>query len=141
MTDRGVEPVAEAPPASERGLIDVARDAFSGAMQVAEATLALLRAELQLARRSAVTLIGLAFALAFLGTAVWLSVNAAVAVGIFQLSGNLFVGIGLVAVLNIAGAFWVVAGMRRAWRDLTLPHTRAVIASGSGRSPGTAETP
>ncbi|MBL0222514.1 MAG: hypothetical protein IPQ17_07205 [Xanthomonadales bacterium] len=39
---------------------------------MAETTLALLRAELRLARRSAVTLIGLAIALVFLATAVWL---------------------------------------------------------------------
>ena len=141
MTERGVEADSEAPPVSERGLVDAAHDAFAAAMQVAETTLALLRAELRLARRSAVNLIGLAIALVFLATAVWLALNAAIVVGIFQLSGNLFLGIALVATLNIAGALWTVAGMRRAWRDLTLPHTRALVASSSERPAQLEEKP
>lgn len=122
------------PTEPERNLVDAARDAFAGAIQVAEASLALLRAELKLASRSAVTIIWLGFGLIFLGAAAWLSLNAAIAVGVFQLSDNLFLGIASVAVINTGGAIWVIAGMRRSWRDLTLPQTRALIVSGS-RSP------
>lgn len=132
MTGIGSERDTEDAPDSGRSLVDIARDAFTAAMQVAEASLVLLRAELKLARRSALTIVWLAFALIFLGAAAWLSIAASIAVGVFQLSGNLFLGIATVALINIGGALWAVAGMRRCWRDLSLPQTRALIVSGSG---------
>lgn len=132
MADMPIDSDVEAAPVSERSLVDIARDAFAAAMQVAEASLALLRAELQLAKRSAGMIVGLAFALIFLGATAWLAVAAAIAVGVYQLSGNLFFGIASVAAINIFGALWVIVGMRRCWRDLTLPRTRALIVSGSG---------
>ena len=132
MADSNNESDPAAPPIPEPSLVDVARNAFVGAIRVAEASLALLRAELQVARRSAATIIWLAFALILLGATAWLCFTAAFAVGIFQLSGNLFLGIASVAAINIAGALWAIAGMRRCWRDLTLPHTRALIVSGPG---------
>lgn len=131
MADPRIESEGEAAPASERGLVDIAHDAFTAAMQVAEASLALLRAELQLAGRSAISIIWLSFALIFLGVTAWLFSTAAIAAGIYQLSGNLFLGIATVAAFNIAGALWVIAGIRRCWRDLSLPQTRALMASGS----------
>ena len=129
MSDSDSEGDPAAAHKSEPSLVDVARTVFDGAMKVAEASLALLRAELQLAKRSAATIIWLAFALIFLGATAWLSLAAAIAVGVYQLSGNLFLGIATVAAINIAGVLWTIAGMRRCWRDLTLPHTRALIAS------------
>jgi hypothetical protein len=100
-----------------------------GAMQVAEASLALLKIELRLARRSAIALVWLGFALVFVGAAAWLSTCAAIAVGIYQVSGNVFVGVAAVALANLGGAVWIVVAMRRCWRDVGLPETRAWVGS------------
>ena len=92
------------------------------------AALALLRAELRLARSSAFVLIWLGFALVFLGVGAWLATSAAIAAGIYQLTGNVFYGVGTVALANIVGALVVVHQMRGCWRDLALPRTRRAIA-------------
>lgn len=141
MSDCNSEGDPAAPHTPEPSLVDVARTAFDGAIKVAEASLALLFAELQLAKRSATTIIWLAFALIFLGATAWLSFAGAIAVGVYQLSGNLFLGIATVAAINIAGVLWTIAGMRRCWRDLTFPHTRALISSGSVTVPQLQEKP
>jgi len=95
----------------------------------------LLRAELRLARSSAFALIGLGFALVFLGVGAWLATSAAIAAGVYQLTGNVFVGIGSVALANIAGAFAVMFAMRGCWRDLGLPRSRRLLADFRGTSP------
>lgn len=112
---------------SEPGTFSAARDALKGALRVAEASFALLRAELRLARSSALTLVWLSFALIFLGVGAWLATSAAIAAGIYLLSGNILVGIGAVALANFAGIAWVLYLMRRCWRDLSLPRTRQLI--------------
>ena len=114
------------PPAGA-GTFSAARDALLGAMQVAEASLALLRAELRLARSSALNLVWLSFALIFLGVGAWLATSAAIAAGIYQLTGNLFVGIASVAVANGLGIVAVLVAMKRSWRDLGLPRTRELV--------------
>ncbi len=80
-----------------------ARAALDQALRVADAALALLRAELRLARSSAFTLIWLGFALVFLGVGAWLATSAAIAAGIYQLTGNIFYGVGSVALANLLG--------------------------------------
>jgi len=112
---------------SEPSLVEAAQDVLRGALHVAEASLALLRAELKLARSSAMTILWLGFALIFLGAGAWLAATASIAAAIYQLSGNLFVGIGAVALGNLAGAVLVVRSMRRCWRDMSLPRTRALL--------------
>ncbi|WP_395682212.1 hypothetical protein [Dokdonella sp.] len=107
---------------------DAARTAFDQAMRVAQAALALLRAELSLARSSALLLVWLSFLLVFLGVGAWLAASAAIAVGVYQLSGNLFLGIGSVALANVIGGVAVLFAMRGCWRELTLPRTRRVLA-------------
>lgn len=107
---------------------DAARDAFDQAMRVAQAALALLRAELSLARSSALLLVWLSFLLVFLGVGAWLAASAAIAAGVYQLSGNLFLGIGSVALANVIGGIAVLFAMRGCWRDLALPRTRRVLA-------------
>lgn len=97
-------------------------------LRLAGAAWALLRAELRLARSSAFVLIWLGFALVFLGVGAWLATSAAIAAGIYQLTGNVFYGIGSVALANILGALVVVYLMRGCWRDLALPRTRRAIA-------------
>lgn len=114
-------------PAAGAGTFSAARDALLGAMQVAEASLALLRAELRLARSSALHLVWLSFALIFLGVGAWLATSAAIAAGIHQLTGNLFVGIACVALANGLGIVAVLMGMKRSWRDLGLPRTRELV--------------
>src|SRR6187402_804398 len=85
------------------------------AIRVAGAAFALLRAELKLARSSAFVLIWLSFALVFLGVGAWLATSAAIAAGVYQLTGNLFFGIGSVALANVAGIVAVLYAMRGCW--------------------------
>jgi hypothetical protein len=110
-----------------------ARAALEQALRVADAALALLRAELRLARSSAFVLIWLGFALVFLGVGAWLATSAAIAAGIYQLTGNIFYGIGSVALANLLGVFAVLWAMRGCWRELGLPHTRRMLGQ-IGRS-------
>ena len=49
-----------------------------------------LRGEVEGGRSSAFLLIGLGFALFFLGVGAWLATRAAIAAGIYQLTGNIF---------------------------------------------------
>ncbi len=102
--------------------------AVDESLRVASAALALLRAELRLARSSAFVLVWLSFALVFLGVGAWLATSAAIAAGIYQLTGNVFYGIGSVALANIVGVIVVLLAMRGCWRDLALPRTRRAIA-------------
>jgi hypothetical protein len=113
--------------------IDAARNAVEQALRVAQAALALLRTELMLARSSALLLVWLSFLLVFLGVGAWLAASAAIAAGVYQLSGNLVLGIGSVALANLIGGGIVLLAMRNCWRDLTLPRTRRML-SGIGEA-------
>jgi len=127
----GVSPQQPAAPLDQPAFLAASRDcveALAGALAVAEASLALLRAELKLARSSALNLVWLGFGLVFLGVGAWLATSAAIAAGLWQLTGNAFVGIGLVALANIIGIVVVLAMMRRCWNDLSLPRTRELIS-------------
>lgn len=105
-----------------------AREAIAQAVRVAESALALVRAELRLARSSALMLVWLSLLLVFLGVGAWLATSAAIAVGIYLLSGNLFYGVGGVALANIIGITFVLRAMKGCWRDLRLPRTRRAIS-------------
>jgi hypothetical protein len=109
--------------------LDSAGGMLQAAMQVIEASFALLKSELSLARRSAITLVWLGFALVFVGAAAWLSTCAVIVVGIYQFTGNVFAGVAIVALVNLSGAAWIVLAMRRCWRDVGLPETRAWVGS------------
>ena len=119
------EATAQDPP--QDGAFVSARIAMEQAARVAEAALALLRAELRLARSSAFALIGLGFALIFLGVGAWLATSAAIAAAIYQLTGNVFYGIGSVALANLIGVGVVLYAMRGCWRDLGMPRTRRML--------------
>ena len=119
---------APAPSAPGEDTIALVKAAVDETLRLAGAALALLRAELRLARSSAFVLIWLGFVLVFLGVGAWLATSAAIAAGIYQLTGNVFYGIGSVALANIAGIFVVLFMMRGCWRDLSLPRTRRVLA-------------
>jgi len=104
-------------------------------LRLAGAAWALLRAELRLARSSALVLVWLGFALIIFGVGAWVATSAAIAAGIYQLTGNAFYGVGSVALLNIVGALVVVHQMRGCWRDLALPRTRRAIAGFKAPTP------
>lgn len=123
----GVAPSAEPAATPEPDTFSAARAALEQAVRVAEAALSLLRAELRLARSSALMLVWLGFALMFLGVGAWLATSAAIAAGIYQLTGNVFYGIGSVALANILGVIVVLLAMRGCWRDLGLPRTRRAL--------------
>ncbi|MGA8277822.1 MAG: hypothetical protein WB784_06470 [Rhodanobacteraceae bacterium] len=112
---------------SAPGTVEQAGDAIQAGLRVVESTLDLLRAELRLARSSAVALVWLTFALIFLGVGTWLAASAALAAGIYQFTGNLFAGIGSVALANLIGAVAVLWAMRRCWGEMTLPRTRRLF--------------
>jgi len=126
MTE-GAAASADSATTPEPDTFSAARAALDQAMRVAEAALSLLRAELRLARSSALMLVWLGFALVFLGVGAWLATSAAIAAGIYQLTGNVFYGIGSVALANIIGVGAVLLGMRGCWRDLGLPRTRRAL--------------
>ena len=82
--------------------IAAARLTFERAVAAIQAAWALLCAELRLARSSAIALAAFALLLVFLGVGAWLATSAAIAAGIYELSGNIFYGIAAVA-LGIVG--------------------------------------
>lgn len=106
-----------------------ARITFDHAVAAVEAAWALLCAELQLARSSAIALAGFALLLIVLGVGAWLATSAAIAAGIYQLTDNIFYGIATVALGNIVGAVFVLFAIRRCWRDMSLPRTRRAIGN------------
>ncbi len=115
------------PPRSTDDTIAAARAAIEEAGNVACAGLALLRSELQLARSSALMLVWLGFALVFFGVGAWLATSAAIAAGIYQLTGSVFYGVGSVALANVIGVGGVLFAMRGCWRDLSMPRTRRMF--------------
>ncbi len=130
-----METIAADAPASDAGSSEPVDDTIAlikatidESLRLAGAAWALLRAELRLARSSAFVLIWLGFALVFLGVGAWLATSAAIAAGIYELTGNVFYGVGSVALANIIGALVVVYLMRGCWRDLGLPRTRRALA-------------
>lgn len=124
------EPASDGLPAEDP--IALIKTALDQTLRVAGAALALLRAELRLARSSAFVLVWLSFALVFLGVGAWLATSAAIAAGIYQLTGNVFYGVGSVALANIVGVLVVLFAMRGCWRDLALPRTRRALADFRG---------
>lgn len=124
---------SEQPSAPESGGADVgadiaaARDALDQAMRAVGAAFALLRAELRLARSSAMMIVWLGFALVFLGVGAWLATSAAIAAGIYELTGSIFYGVGSVALANLAGVGVVLLMMRTCSRDIALPRTRRML--------------
>lgn len=117
-------------------LIERTREALISALEVAEASFALLRAELRLARNSALALVWLAFALIFFGAGAWLALSALIATAIAKISGSWLLGVGGVAAINLLGVGWVMLSMRRCWRDLSLPRTRALIVGSRATANG-----
>ncbi|MGA9340754.1 MAG: hypothetical protein WBV61_00285 [Rhodanobacteraceae bacterium] len=110
--------------------VEQAGEAIQAGLRVVQSALVLLRAELRLARSSAVSLIWLSFALIFFGVGAWLAISATLAVGIYAMTGSMLAGVAAVGVANILGAVAVLWVMRRCWRDLSLPRTRRLLSQG-----------
>lgn len=128
-----VEPPAGPPPPTDA--LAALHAAFEQALRVAQAAFDLLRVELRLARSSVMMLVWLGFALVFFGVGAWLATSAAIAAGIYQLTGNVFYGVGSVALANVVGVALVLRSMRGCWRDITLPRTRRALGRiGEGRA-------
>ena len=72
-------------------------------------------------------MVWLGFVLIFLAIGAWLATSAAIAAGIYQLSGNIFYGVGCVALINVLGVVWVLLRLRSCWHDLSLPRTRRML--------------
>ena len=123
------EQTGTASPAEEA--VDSIRDSMLAASAVAKAAFAVLLAEFHLARSSVLSLLLMGLMLVFLGTGAWLALSAAIAAGISQLSGNIFVGIGSVALLNLLGIGWILILMRRRLLYLSFPQTRQLIGAGN----------
>ncbi len=132
-----MQPATEAQPeqaeatASVEAAVDAVRESMRAASAVATAAFELLLAEFHLARSSVVSLLLMVLMLVFLGTGAWLALSAAIAAGISQLSGSIFVGIGSVALLNLIGIGWILILMRRRLLYLSFPQTRRLIAAGN----------
>lgn len=122
-----METSGESAAAEAEDPIAAVQSAVGQAAHVAEAALGLLRAELRLARSSALALIWLSFALVFFGVGAWLATSAAIAAGVYQLTGNVFYGIGSVAAANLIAVGAVLLAMRGCWRDVSLPRTRRAL--------------
>ncbi|MEO5623718.1 MAG: hypothetical protein ABJB02_07660 [Dokdonella sp.] len=118
---------ADAPSAPPEDALAAASTAFEQALRFAKAAVDLLRAEFRLARSSVMALVWLAFALVFFGVGAWLALSAAIAAGVYQLTGNVFYGIAIVAIANVIGVVLVLRSMRGCWHDLGLPRTRGVL--------------
>lgn len=96
---------------------------------LAKSAFALLGAEIRLARSSAIALFWLALALTVFGVGAWLAVGAAIAAGVFELTGSVFLGVAAVALINLAGIALTLRAMRTCWRDLALPRTRRALTT------------
>jgi hypothetical protein len=119
---------AALPPAGDAGAIGALGDAFRSAVGAVESAWALLRAELRLARSSALALVWLGFALVFLGVGAWLATSVALGALLYWWLGNFAAAAGGIALANLVGGALVLAAMRRCWHDLSLPRTRGLVA-------------
>jgi hypothetical protein len=121
-------PAPAGPDETAEDTLAVIKATIDESLRLAGSAWALLRTEIRLARSSALVLVWLGFALLFFGIGAWVATSAAIAAGVYELTGNAFYGVGSVALLNIVGAIVVVQLMRGCWRDIALPRTRRAIA-------------
>lgn len=110
------------------GFLDQAKNLFHAGIQTVLASLALVRAEFNLARNSALFLLAMCCVLVVLGVGTWLGLLALLAAGVARLSGSWFIGIASVVLVNSLGGVWVFFMIRRAFRDMSMPRTRRLIA-------------
>jgi len=132
---------APPPPADEPNFVDLAVASAQSAVELASAALSLVKAEFALARASALQLILLGFALIFFGVVAWLGLAATLTVGLFALIGNLFFSVVIVTAANIAACWLIFLAMRRRYRNLSLPRTRALLLTRNAEPPDDTKAP
>lgn len=118
-----------------RDTLELARHTLDCAFKAVLAAGQLLRAELKLARASAIALVWLAFALTVLGFGAWLGLNALIVAGIYAWSGSVLLGTAIVFVANLGGAVWIFLNLQRCWRDIGLPRTRRLLSGEAVATP------
>ncbi len=121
-------------------VFDQARELFHAAMEIVTASFALVRAEFHLARNSALFLLAMSCVLVVLGVGTWLGLLALLAAGVARLAGSWSVGIASVVLINSIGGVWVFFMIRRAFRDMSMPRTRRMIAGMRPQQKAPAET-
>ncbi|MCK9538490.1 hypothetical protein [Dokdonella sp.] len=112
-----------------------ARGAVVQAAQVATAAWGVLRAELRLAQASGSRVVVLGLVMLVLAASAWLAILATIAAGIYELTGSVFIGMGVVALANVLALVWIARVVKACARDLGLPQTRAVLRELANREP------
>lgn len=120
---------AEAP----SGVQAVADAAKSVAELATEATtmglawLELAKAEAAVARNSALRIVAATVVVTVLGLAAWLFLCAAIGYGLAALVGRIDVAMAIVAALNITLIGVLLMAIRRWWRAMQMPNSRAAL--------------
>lgn len=125
---------------SDAGVVDQAKALFDAALATFQSSLELFKAEFRLAKSSASTLLMMMAVAAVLAISMWLALLALVAAGVYELTGNWFLGIGVVVLLAAAGIAWSVVVIKRCLRDMAMPRTRRML-SGQSAEPSSEGSP
>ncbi len=91
------------------------------------AWLELAKAEAVVARNSALRIVAATVVMAVLGLAAWLFLCAAIGYGLASLIGRVDVAMAIVAALNLALIGVLVMAIRRWWRAMQMPNSRAAL--------------
>lgn len=120
--------------AAQPSTLETVKDAAHSVAELAtEATtmglawLELAKAEAVVARNNAMRIVGATVVMAVLGLAAWLFLCAAIGYGLAALIGRIDVAMAIVAALNIGLIIVLVLAIRRWWRSLQMPHSRAAL--------------
>ncbi len=136
----GNEPNADTPPPelgaapAEPSTVQAVKDAAQSVAELAtEATtmglawLELAKAEAVVARNSAMRIVAATAVMAVLGLAAWLFLCAAIGYGLAALIGRVDVAMAIVAALNITLIGVLLMAIRRWWRAMQMPNSRAAL--------------
>jgi uncharacterized membrane protein YqjE len=141
-----VPPQPDAPPresASARGaesLIDLVRSVLHDVPGLIGDRVELFSLELHRAGIALVKVLAMAVAAAILGVTAWLAVWS-ILVGLLMAAGwHWALANGLVALVNLAAAFWAVSRVRGLMKLLSLPATRQHLMLGTGSTNRPAES-
>lgn len=124
---------AGGPAEATSGVQAVADAAKSVAELATEATtmglawLELAKAEAVVARNSAMRIVAATAVMAVLGLAAWLFLCAAIGYGLAALIGRVDVAMAIVAALNITLIGVLLMAIRRWWRAMQMPNSRAAL--------------
>lgn len=109
------------------------RNEFSATLRSAWA---LLQAEMQLARRSLVTLVVMTGLMVLFVLGTWLGLLLVLAAAAYRFSGSVLAAAAVVLASNVIAAGVTVWRIKRAARDLALPRSRAALRQLGGAHDG-----